>query len=441
VRKLRVLTPLLLVAAMSLSGCDNLFKTDKAKLPGDRISVLSLQKELEPDPDLERLVVQLPRPVTNRDWPQAGGVPSHDVGHPALSDDLSVAWREDVGDGASRHAEILAGPVVADGVVYAMDAKSLVSAMSATDGSRIWQTDITPDDDDSQAWGGGIGYDHGHIYVDSGFGQVLALDVADGKVQWRINVGAPLRGAPTIADGRIFVITIDNALIAFSTEDGHKLWSYNEAVPESAQIAGSASPAVEAGVVVASFSSGEITALKVENGRVLWSDSLAATRRFDAISTLADIRGRPVIDRGRVYAVSHSGRMAAFDLRTGERVWEQDIGGIYTPWAAGDFLYVLSISNELVCLTRADGRVRWITQLDSWSDMENKSGPLHWAGPALAGDRLIAVSSNGIAWSISPYTGKVLGQVDLPAGSFLPPIIADNTLYLMTNDASLTALR
>jgi outer membrane protein assembly factor BamB len=440
VTNLRVLLPLLLAAAISLSGCDDLFKSAKVKLPGERISVLALEKELEPDPDLARVVVALPHPVTNRDWPQAGGVPSHNIGHPALPDDLTVAWQAGIGEGASRFAQVLAGPVVADGVVYAMDAKSLVTAIDATDGKQVWQTDITPEDDESQAWGGGIGVDRGHVYVDSGFGQVLSLDTADGKILWRVNAGAPLRGAPTIADGRVFVVTVDNELLVLSTDDGHKLWAY-DAIPESAQIAGSASPAIEAGVVVATFSSGEITALRVENGRVLWTDSLAATRRFDAISTLADIRGRPVIDRGRVYAVSHSGRMAALDIRTGERVWEQDIGGIYTPWAAGDFLYVLSISNQLICLTRSDGRIRWITQLDSWENMDSQSGPLHWAGPLLAGDRLIAVASNGAAWSVSPYTGQVLGQVDLPAGSFLSPVVADNTLYLMTNDANLTALR
>ena len=134
-------------------------------------------------------------------------------------------------------------------------------------------------------------------------------------------------------------------------------------------------------------------------------------------------------------------QMAAIDVRSGNRVWEQDVGGIYAPWVAGDFIYVLSSENEMVCLTRADGRVRWITQLDNFDDMENKEDPLHWSGPILAGDRLIALASNGQVWSLSPYTGKVLGHIELPAGSFLPPVVADDTLYLMTNDAELMALR
>ncbi|MEI9981978.1 MAG: PQQ-binding-like beta-propeller repeat protein [Aliidongia sp.] len=245
----------------------------------------------------------------------------------------------------------------------------------------------------------------GHIYATSGYGQVLDLDAKDGSIKWRVTAGSPLRGAPTISEGRVFAITVDNQLQALSTEDGHRLWSY-DAIPESAEIAGSASPAIDGNVVIASFSSGEVVALRVENGRVLWTDSLSATRRFDAMSTLADIRGRPVVDRGRVYVISHSGRMAAIDARTGNRVWEQDVGGIYSPWIAGDFIYVLSNSNELVCLTRAEGRVRWMTQLDSWEDMEDKSGPLHWAGPLLAGDRLIAVASNGQSGRSRPIPAR-----------------------------------
>jgi outer membrane protein assembly factor BamB len=430
---------LVIVAALAVSGCD-IFKSDKEKLPGERISVLALQKPVEQDFALATVDVALPRPAPNKDWPQSGGVPSHSMGHPALPDELSVKWQVGIGEGASRFAQLLAGPVVVDGVLYAMDAKSLVTALDARSGKQLWQADITPEDNDSQAWGGGIAFDGGRVFVASGYGQVLSLDAKDGAIKWRISAGSPLRGAPSVAEGRLFVITVDNQLQALSTEDGHRLWSY-DSIPEPAEIAGSASPAIEGSAVIATFSSGEVTALRVENGRVIWSDSLSATRRFDAISTLADIRGRPVIDRGRVYVVSHAGRMAAIDLRSGNRVWEQDVGGIYAPWVAGDFIYVLSTGNELLCLTRAEGRVRWITQLDSWEDMKNKGDPLHWAGPILAGDRLIAVASNGQVWSISPYTGAVLGHIELSAGSFLPPIVADNTLYLMTNDADLMALR
>jgi outer membrane protein assembly factor BamB len=435
--RLFLLVPL---AAIALAGCDALTKSKKEPLPGERISVLALEKRLEPDPDLAKLEIALPHPAPLADWPQAGGNPSHEIGHPALPDGLKQAWKVNVGDGSSRFGEVLGGPVVVGDTAYVMDARRQVTAVAIATGKRLWEADVGPADDDGQAWGGGIGYDAGRIYVTTGWGQVLALNAKDGKEIWRVSTGTPLRGAPTIADGRIFTINVDNSLIALSTADGHRLWSF-DGIPESAELAGSASPAVEGGVVVAPFTSGEIVALRVENGRQVWTDSLAATRRFDAISTLADIRGRPVISKGRVFAVSHSGRMASIDLRTGDRAWEQEIGGTSSPWVAGDFVYVMSTSAELICLTRADGRIRWITQLDRWEDPEDKSGNIAWAGPILAGDRLVMLASNGWAWSYSPYTGKPLSRVELPAGSYMAPVVANDTLYLMTADAELMAFR
>jgi outer membrane protein assembly factor BamB len=433
------LTGIILFAALALAGCDS-FNSKKEKLPGERISVLSLEKEVEPDASIKDVEVALPHPVENMNWPQAGGGPTHFVGHPALPDKLEVAWTHAIGEGQSRFAEILASPLVVGDRVYAMDAKSLISARVASTGKLLWEFDVTPTDDDSRAWGGGIAYDDGKIIATTGFGQILALDAETAKELWRVPAGVPVRSAPTVAGGRIFVITIENQLQALDEKDGHRLWTY-DGVPEPAQIATNASPAVEGDTVVAPFASGEIVAFRVQNGRVVWTDSLAATKRFDALSTLADIRGRPVIDHGKVFAISHSGRMAAIDLRTGDRVWEQDLGGIFEPWVVGDYVYVLTTNAEVICLTRNEGRIRWITNLDRWEDPEDKSDPITWSGPVLAGDRLVVVSSLGEAWSLSPYTGKPLGRIMIDAGSFLPPVVAGNTLYLLNDDSELMALR
>ena len=193
------------------------------------------------------------------------------------------------------------------------------------------------------------------------------------------------------------------------------------AIPETASLLGGASPAVEGEVVVAAYSSGEIYALTVETGRPLWSDNLASTRNVDAVSTLADIRGWPVIDRGRVYAASHSGRMAAIDLRTGDRLWEQEFGSTQSLWVAGDYVYVLSTDNELICLTRNEGKVRWVRLLPNYRNEKKRKDPMTWAGPVLGGDRLIVLSSDGDAISVSPYTGEPLGREEMSAGGYFAP--------------------
>jgi len=193
--------------------------------------------------------------------------------------------------------------------------------------------------------------------------------------------------------------------------------------------------------VIVPYTSGEIFALRAQNGQVGWSDVLSRSGHVTALSALDDIAGRPVIDRGVVYAVSQSGLMAAFSVNTGERLWSRDIGGIQTPWAAGDFVYVIDNNARLICLTRKEGRVRWIHQLPQYENLEKKADPIIWAGPVLVSDKLIAVSSNGYAEAVSPYDGKLTGRVEIPDGTNIAPVVANGILYLYTSDAELVALR
>lgn len=433
---------------LMLAGCSGLSDwfadmfsdATKEKLKGERVSVLALDHALAPDPALAKLEVRLPKPVINVDWPQAGGYPSHAMQHLALDGPLQRQWTTGIGGGLSRNGAVLSQPVVEAGRLFALDARDVVIALDARTGREEWRNDVKPEAELAHAYGGGVAAAGDRVFVTTGYAQVLALDAASGKEIWRQPVTAPMRGAPTVADGRVFVVTVDNELEVLSSKDGHRLWTHN-GIPETAGLLGAASPAVEGDIVVVPYSSGELFALRAENGRPLWTDNLATARPLGALSTLADIRGRPVIDRGRVYAVSHSGRMVAIDLRTGDRVWEQDVGGTHGPWVAGDYLYVLANDGDLLCLMRADGRVRWSSELPRYENMEKKRDPVRWAGPVLAGDRLIVVASDGEAISISPYTGKALGRVEFPDGVFLDPIVADDRLYVLTDEADLIALK
>jgi outer membrane protein assembly factor BamB len=434
----------LLALLLTLAGCDwfsGIFEdTKKVRLTGDRLSVLGLDNRLEADPALADTAVQLPAPILNADWPQAGGRPDHSMQHLQLDGALHREWTRSVGDGASRYGQVVSQPVVAGGRAFAMDAQDVVVAVDTTNGHKIWDNDPKPKAERDHALGGGLAVAGDRLFVTTGYGQVLALDVATGHEIWRQPASAPIRGAPTVADGRVFAVTVENELEVFATDDGHRLWSHN-GLPETAGLLGAASPAVEGDIIVVAYTSGEIFALRVENGRPLWSDNLATAKPLGALSTLADIRGRPVIDRGRVFALSHSGRMVAIDLRTGDRVWEQEIGGTHGPWVAGDYVYVLRDDIDLACLTRQDGRVRWVHELPRFADEKKKKDPIRWAGPVLAGDRLIVVGSNGDAYSLSPYDGKSVGQLSFPDGVYVDPVVAGDTLYVLTDDADLVALR
>ncbi|MBT5413591.1 MAG: PQQ-binding-like beta-propeller repeat protein [Rhodospirillaceae bacterium] len=438
-RKISTALAVLLLSA-GVAGCSWFEKDVTPPLPGERIPVLLLDRDLEPDPQIADLDVILPPPEPNDSWPQPGGYPNHAMQHLQIAESPARAWSVSIGEGSSDENRLTAQPVVAGGRVYTFNTDGEVRAFDEGSGNRIWAVEVVSEDEDEGVIGGGVSFYEGRLYVATGAAEVMALDAATGNEIWRQTVSSPLRTGPTVTAGRVFAVSVDNQIHVLAADDGRELWSF-AGITESAALLGSGSPAVAGDIVVAPFSSGELVALRIENGRPIWNDSLLAVRRFNAASSLADIRGNPVIDRGKVFAISHAGRMLAIEQRTGVRIWEKNVGGIETPWSAGDFVYVLTTNEEIVCLSSRDGRIRWVQPLPRYEDPDEKDELIYWVGPVLASDRLIVGGSGGKLLSLSPYDGSIIGILDVGEPIALPPVVANGTLFILTEDGDLIAYR
>lgn len=442
--RLRLLS-LALLAVMSVSACSSFsdwdpFDKKEKPLEGERIAVLSNERSLRADVAPGEADVVLPAPSDNQNWPMAGGYANHAMHHISVRDNIDEVWSNDIGSGADDELRFVSSPIVADGVVFAMDTESQVTAYNLETGDSVWNADLEPEEDDEGHIGGGLAFERGRLFVATGFGVVFALDAKSGAIQWSENIGIPLRAAPTVRGGRVFIVTVENNLIAFDARDGATLWTHAGA-QETAALLGAASPAVDNGIVVVPYSSGELFALKVDTGRVQWQENLISIRRTDAVAALAQIRGRPVIDRGRVIAISHAGVMAAIDVRTGRRVWAREIGGTESPWVAGGYIYTITNDNELICISREDGKILWVRGLPRFEDPEDREDAIIWTGPILASDRLIVAGSNSEALAISPYDGRLIGIVEMPDGVSVAPVVANGTVLFLANDAELVAYR
>lgn len=434
----------LLGAAGLLGGCTSLERwlfPPRATLPGERDRVLQAEALLQPDPSLEADAVQLPPPEERADWPQTMGDPQHVPGHPAASERLAIAWTANAGTGATGRRPMLAQPVVAGGRVFAMDAESRIACFDAGSGRTLWRADARPEQDRDGGLGGGLAVEDALLVAVNGWGEILGLSVADGAIAWRRRLPAPARGAPSLFQGRAFVATVEGQLAATQLSDGAALWTWRGASAGPAALLGIPAPAVDAASIVAAFPSGEIAAIRPDNGRVLWVETLAATGGLAPITEVASVRAPPVIAQGRVFAIAASGPLVALDQRSGRRVWEREVAGIEAPWLAGDWLFLLTANQELAAFLRRDGRARWVRALDRFRDAERRRDPIRWTGPVLAGDRLIVANDRGTAAAISPYTGEVLGTQRLPGPVGIAPIVAGGTVFLVTDNATLVALR
>lgn len=428
---------LVTASAILLSACSSwVGKDDDVRLEGKRISVLELEKNLTKDPRLGEVPVILPAERHIDMWPQANGYPHNAMGHLQLAETPKKIWSYDAG--ADSIGRILPKPIVVNGVVYVMDGSYHLSAVSEDKGKELWDVDLEPKDGSGTAHGGGIGFGANAIFVTTGYGELISVNPKSGEVNWRISESSSFSSAPAIISGFVYGVTVDNKLYAYAADTGERVWSH-EGLQEDAALFANRAIASDGSELIVPYSSGELYALNVENGRVAWQESLAGSRSGSSVSNLSDISAAPVIDRGLVLAVSYGGRMAAIDLRRGLRVWDREIGGYNMPWAAGDFIFMINGNSEVVALTRRAGRVRWVSELPAYEDIEDKSGAILWYGPVLAGNHLWVAGSNGELRALSAKDGSTVQTYNLSSGAAAAPISEGGKLFVVTNDGKITA--
>ncbi len=441
-------------------------KAKQGILPDEerRISILTFEQELQVDTDAANTPITLPPSYVNADWVQSGAFPSHAPQHLSAKAGLTKVWKRKIGRSSYTKGRIVAPPVVAGGMLYVLDAKGTIRAIDTATGRTKWRKVVRPEKkvlpkEDRrgrfgagwrgvlrlglgtarEGYGGGLAISGGRLFMVSGYALAAALDVNTGEEIWRTETPTPMHSAPSIAEGRIFAVSQDDELYTFDADTGEILWTY-QGITEPARILAASSPSVYGEIIVAPFASGELVALRVQNGRNMWTDSLTRQSGMTALAELNDIAGAPVIFDRTVYAISHSGLLAAVDMRSGTRIWARQVGGINMPWLAGDNLFVVTNDGQVSALSRHDGRVRWVRDLPRYRKEKKRKGRISWAGPVLAGGKLVLVSSRGNVLHLSPSNGETMAETRFKDAFFIAPIVADENFYLLSDKAMLYKL-
>jgi outer membrane protein assembly factor BamB len=438
---------LALAATTTLGGCavidgvrGDSGKKGNTPTIGSRVDILGIERDTEVDPALAGFAVTLPPAAVNEAWAQPGGNASKSPGHVELGQGLSRIWTAKV-TGANPRARLAASPVMSDGRIYVVDTTARVTAFDANTGAQIWSNALEIEKDGKPSrFGGGVSATGTNVFATNGVGDVASLAADTGAIAWKKRPAGPLRGAPTLSNGNVYVMTQDNQIYALRQSDGEAQW--NEAGPVSASgIFGVGAPAAAQGTIIAGYSSGELAAYRYENGRSLWSDTLSRTAMSTSVSTLTDIDADPVIDRGRVFALGKGGRMASYELVSGQRIWEINIAGISTPVTSGEWVFVMTDEARLLCVARSTGKIRWISKLQRYKNEKKKKKPISWYGPVLAGGRLVITNSHGAVWSVAPDEGTATEILDVGNDVSLAPIVANNILYILDDSGRISAFR
>ena len=378
---------------------------------------------------------------TVREWRQAGGAPNRSIGHADGQIGLQRAWSSSIGSGSDSESRITAAPVAAEGRIFALDAASEVTALSENDGSRIWTADLTPEDEDGRdGFGGGLAVSGDFVVATTGFAKRWACAPPRAKKCGAPSLGPRVRSAPNVANGLAVIVARDGSVIALNVADGSEAWRVVGLTGGASMLSGGgSSPAISGEIVAAPFSSGDISILRLRDGRQGWSQPLGATRRGSAMSLIADVSSPPVISDGRIIAGGVAGRLVSFEIPTGRRVWARDLGAYNPVWAAGGAVFVVSDDARALALDALTGNTIWETALPRYDDPDDREGAFAYGGPILVGGKLFVVSTDEKIFMIDAATGAIEAEEDLPGPASIPPISVNGRLLVLDDDGDLHA--
>ncbi len=421
------------LALAATNGCSS-----KKVLPqGERVSVLAPVSTAKPDVANGKSQISIPPMQSNASWLQTDFNDTHTVPNLKVSPKFEKIWSASFGEGASKREVLMSTPLVADGKVYTLDVNGLLSAFNLKNGESLWYTELKPQNKyakDNAMNGIGIAYNNGTIYATTGYGDVFAVNAKKGDIVWTKSLNYPLRIAPLIADGKVFIQSADNKFFALDEKSGEILWQY-DIMLENTTLVGGSVPAYckDLDMIIAGFSSGELQTFNASIGSPLWSDILISNRQAYSSTFLNTIKASPIVEGETIYAFSNGNVLASIDARTGLRNWEKELGGKNTPLLAGNTLYVVTNDRDLLAINKADGNILWAKPLD----FGKKPNDVVASAPIMLSNRLIVALSNGMVYTFDPKTGEQLSSVDLDYELNSSPIAADEYIIFVTSKAKL----
>lgn len=321
---------------------------------------------------------------------------------PAPSQRPVVQWKTYVG------GETYASPVVANGLVYVATKAGSLVALALADGEEQWRMQVgeyvartTP------------AFDDGTLFVAAGY-TLLAIDAATGQQRWSV----PLRFAgscsPVAAEGRVYVATQEGHVSAFETERGDEVWHYRN---DNLLFA---SPALDAGVIVIGDEAGMVTAISASTGREMWQKPAGG-----------DIFATPAIAAGVVFVATNEPSLLAFDLKSGRELWQRGVGGQSSPAIDNGTIFLGGDDQALRAIDAKTGDVRWSSPMGyvirasatvsgddvfigsgpTLNAVDRRDGKIVWthvtggdisADMAVIGDHVIATSHDGYVYALGP---------------------------------------
>ncbi|MBF0628564.1 MAG: PQQ-binding-like beta-propeller repeat protein [Magnetococcales bacterium] len=347
---------------------------------------------------------------------------------PGSATGLRMAWKRGIGSAPDKHFVQPGRIAISQDAVFVGTFQGYVTRVARDSGEVAWKTDL------GAAIMGGVGVDEMRVYAGTEQGQMVALSRNTGAELWRTRLTTAVDSAPLVVDGKVIFLTLDNHTYALDAQTGDRLWSHSTPA-ELLVVMGSSTPSAADGLVFVGYSSGEVFALRLRDGKRVWSDNLRVLGGSGELDLIQDVDAAVVFseDQGprvtprRAFMVNHQGRVVACLVANGTRIWEKRLSALQQPlWSMGR-LYVADMEGNMVALSADDGVELWRVRLTD--------GLL--TSPVLYKGKILVADNQKHLFSLDPTSGRVTGLETLSGPVSSLPVAAEEGVYWWTNEGDL----
>lgn len=241
----------------------------------------------------------------------------------------------------------------------------------------------------------------GSLYFQDKDSLFYSLDAANGKVEWKNEIGDLAASSPAYSDGRLFAVTLEpGEAVALRARDGKELW--RRPLPGRSET----SPVVFGDRVIVGSESGDVFALDAKDGDIDWQ-----------VSTTGNVKGGLALDEGILYGANYAGEVFAIRASNGEFVWRSSTQGLSfgrggpvyaTPAVAFGRVFLGSIDGRVYSFDADNGELVWSYSTGDWV----------YPGPAVAdtkrsGPTVYVGSKDQSFYALDAETGEVRWQKDV----------------------------
>lgn len=308
-----------------------------------------------------------------------------------------------------------------NGVIFAIDPDGQVSAYK--DKQRLWKSKVT-----KQELTAGVEAGEGIVVIGNRKGELFALDQATGSQKWSAKLSGAILSPSLIQSGRVITIANDGTVFAHDAVTGQQVWAYK--LPNvQFSLRGQPAPVrLDERTVVVASANAYVYALDVISGVPRFQRRVAVSDGRSDIQRLIDVVGDPVVAGQYLVTTSFQGQVTTTDLATQRVVWSEDASSTNSAEVSGDKVFVSTADGKLKAYNLATGELVWQNE-----ELLNRQ----LSNPVMFGQNLVVGDLDGVIHLIDPNTGKLIGRAKT-SGEVRSLRVIDNQLYVATRKGALS---